>query len=148
MFEQLFSNQALLSSLIAWFVSGLMKVPIEYFETHKWNWSLWFSSGGMPSSHSALVTANMLSVGLWAGFDTAAFAVSFTLMMVVVYDAAGVRRQAGYHAQKINLLIEELFSGQPISEDELKEVLGHTPREVIAGCLFGALVAVVVWLLW
>ena len=148
MFEQMFANQAFISALIAWFVSGLLKVPIEYFYTHKWNWSLWFSSGWMPSSHSALVTATMLSTGLWAGFDSAAFAVAFTLMVIVIYDAAGVRRQAGFHALKINMLIEELFSGQPIKEDELKEVLGHTPREVIAGCLFGAAVAIIVWLIW
>jgi acid phosphatase family membrane protein YuiD len=68
--------------------------------------------------------------------------------MIVVYDAAGVRRQAGMHAERINKMINELFSGQPISEQSLKEVLGHTPRQVIAGVFFGMAIAVVVWMIF
>jgi len=102
MFQDLISNRILITAIFAWLLSGLLKIPIEYWETREWNWGLLFSSGGMPSQHSALVTANMVAVGLYSGFNTAAFAISFTLMMVVLYDAAGVRRQAGLHAQKIN----------------------------------------------
>jgi uncharacterized protein len=80
------------------------------------------------------------SIGLWAGFDTPAFAVSVALAMIVVYDAAGVRRQAGMHAQRLNHMINELFSGQPISEMRLKEVLGHTPRQVLGGVVLGIVV--------
>lgn len=146
--EQLFSNQVLITAVAAWFLAGAVKVPIEYIETRDWNWALWFSSGGMPSQHSALVTANMLAVGLYSGFNTPAFAIAFTLMMVVVYDAAGVRRQAGLHAAKINRLINEFFAGHPISDNQLKEVLGHTPREVIGGVGLGLVVAVAMWLIW
>ena len=85
----------------------------------------------------------MLSVGLFAGFDTPAIAIAVAVAMVVVYDAAGVRREAGKHAERINILIEELFSGQPISEKQLKEVIGHTPTEVIAGVLLGIATALV-----
>ena len=85
----------------------------------------------------------MLSVGLFAGFDTPAFAIAVAVAMVVVYDAAGARREAGKHAERINILIEELFSGQPISEKQLKEVIGHTPTEVIAGVLLGIATALV-----
>ena len=138
----------LLTALAAWFISGLLKVPIEYLETHKWNWALWFSAGGMPSSHAALVTSVMLSVGLYDGFNTAAFVVAFTVMMVVVYDAAGVRRQAGFHAEMINAIIEELFAGRPVREDQLNEVLGHTPREVLAGIGVGLTIALIIWLSW
>ncbi len=141
-------NPMLITALAAWFLSGLLKVPIEYLETKKWNWALWFSPGGMPSSHSALVTATMLSVGLFAGFDTAAFVVAFAVMMIVVYDAAGVRRQAGYHAEKINAIINELFAGHPISEAQLNEVLGHTPREVLGGVVTGIVIALGIWALW
>jgi uncharacterized protein len=148
MLAQFFSNQVLITTLIAWILAGLAKVPVEYLETRQWNWALWFSTGGMPSQHSALVTANMLAVGLYAGFNTPVFAVAFTLMFVVLYDAAGVRRQAGLHAQKINQLINEFFAGHPISEDQLKEVLGHTPREVIAGSFLGLVLAFLVWLVW
>ena len=146
--SQLLSNPVLVTALLAWFISGLMKVPIEYLETRRWNWALWFSPGGMPSSHSALVTAVMLSSGLYAGFNSPVFAVATAVMLIVVYDAAGVRRQAGFHAEKINAIINELFTGQPISEDELNEVLGHTPREVIGGVLTGLAIALVVWALW
>ena len=148
MLQQLFSNQILITAFVAWLLAGLMKVPIEYWETRQWNWSLWFSSGGMPSQHSALVTSAMLAVGLYSGFNTPAFAVAFTLMIVVLYDAAGIRRQAGLQAVKINQIINEFFAGQPISEDQLKEVLGHTPREVLAGAGFGLVFTVIIWLLW
>lgn len=148
MWQQMLSNPVLITALFAWFLSGLLKVPIEYLETRKWNWSLWFSPGGMPSSHSALVTSVMLATGLFAGFDTPVFAIAFALMLIVVYDAAGVRRQAGFHAEKINDIIQELLKGHPISEDALNEVLGHTPREVIGGVLVGFVIALVVWALW
>jgi acid phosphatase family membrane protein YuiD len=71
--------------------------------------------------------------GLFEGFDSSVFAVSFAITMIVVYDAAGVRRQAGMHAERINRMINEIFAGQPINEKQLKEVIGHTPRQVIAG---------------
>jgi acid phosphatase family membrane protein YuiD len=145
---QLIHNQMLITALVAWFLSGLLKVPIEYLETRKWNWALWFSPGGMPSSHSALVTATMLSVGLYDGFNTAAFVVAFTVMMVVIYDATGVRRQSGFHAEKINAIINELFAGHPIQQDQLNEVLGHSPREVLAGIATGLVIALSIWLLW
>lgn len=148
MWQELISNKIFITALIGWFLSGFLKVPIQYLVTKKWNWGYWFSPGGMPSSHSALVTSTMLSTGLYAGFNSAAFAIAFTVMMIVVYDAAGVRRQAGIHAKKINKIIEELLAGHPISEDQLKEVLGHTPRQVVAGVILGLVIALVVWLFW
>lgn len=148
MLQQLTSNQILITAVFAWLLAGLLKVPIEYLETRDWNWALWISPGGMPSQHSCLVTANMMAVGLYEGFNTAAFAISFTLMMVVLYDAAGVRRQAGLHAAKINQLVNEFFAGHPISENQLKEVLGHTPREVIGGVGLGLAVSISMWLIW
>ncbi len=148
MLEQLFSNQVLIAAVTAWVMAGVLKVPIEFLETGDWNWGLLVSPGGMPSQHSALVTANMLAAGLYSGFNSAAFAVAFTLMMVVLYDAAGVRRQAGLHAKKLNQLINEFFAGHPLSENQLKEVLGHTPREVVGGVALGLVVSFVVWLIW
>jgi acid phosphatase family membrane protein YuiD len=143
MLNDLLSNQILWATISAWALAQLVKPAFEFFETRRWSWGLWFSSGGMPSSHSALVCSAMLSVGLFAGFDTPAFAIAVAVAMVVVYDAAGVRREAGKHAERINILIEELFSGQPISEKQLKEVIGHTPTEVIAGVLLGLATALV-----
>jgi hypothetical protein len=94
------------------------------------------------------VVSTAVAIGLFSGFETPAFAVSLAMVMIVVYDAAGVRRQAGIHAQKLNLMINELFSGHPISQESLKEVLGHTPRQVIAGIFLGILVPVLIYFLW
>ncbi len=113
---------------MAWLISGVLKVPIEYLETRKWNWALWFSPGGMPSPHSSPGDGQYAGGGACTWVQHRSFAMAFTLMMVVVYDAAGVRRQAGLQPPKINQMINELFAGHPISEDQLKEVLGHTPR--------------------
>jgi uncharacterized protein len=143
-----FQNPVLIAGLIAWAGAQLFKLPLEYSQSHHWNFALLLSTGGMPSSHSALVTSIALGTGLFVGFDSPLFAIALAVMMVVTYDAAGVRRQAGYHAQKINLLINELFSGQQISEEQLKEVLGHSPFEVAGGMLFGILTTLLVRLLW
>jgi hypothetical protein len=99
----------------------------------------------MPSSHSALVVATTLAIGLFYGFDHPMFALGVAVTMVVTYDATNIRRQAGIHAQKINFIIEEMFSGQPITEEQLKEVLGHTPLEVAGGIVLGSAVAVLAW---
>ncbi len=148
MFSELLNNRVLIIALTAWGLAQFLKVPIYYLLTRKFNWALMFSSGGMPSSHSALMTAVTTAAGLYAGFDSPIFALAFTISMVVTYDAAGVRREAGYHAEKINLMITELLSGHPISEARLKEVLGHTPRQVVAGSLMGIVVALLVWAVW
>lgn len=141
-------NGVLIAALLGWFLAQGLKPFVHYARTRRWNWGLWFSSGGMPSSHSALMSATTVSVGLFEGFGTSIFAVALAISMIVVYDAAGVRRQAGMHAERINKMINELFSGQPISEQSLKEVLGHTPRQVIAGVFFGMAIAVVVWMIF
>jgi uncharacterized protein len=146
-FKALTGNPVLFIGIFAWALAQFIKVPIFYIMYRRVHWGLWFSSGGMPSSHSALVTSVMLAIGLFDGFNTSLFAISFTLAMIVVYDAAGVRREAGRHAEKINILINELFSGHPISEKQLKEVIGHTPAQVIAGVILGLSSALIYYLI-
>jgi acid phosphatase family membrane protein YuiD len=146
--QSLSSYRILICGLLAWWLAQLLKPPIYYLVTRRWNLGLWFSSGGMPSSHSALMVATTLAIGLFTGFNTPDFALAFAVTMVVVYDAAGVRRQAGIHANRINILIQELFSGQPISQEQLKEVLGHTPRQVVVGVFLGLIVPLVIWAVW
>src|SRR4030042_7006451 len=98
----IFHNFVLIASLIAWGIAQILKVPLEYLQTRKWNWALFVQAGGMPSSHSALIVAVTHGIGLSVGFDSALFALAFAISMVVIYDATGIRRQAGKHAEKIN----------------------------------------------
>jgi len=143
-FTGVFANQALMAGLIAWTIAQTIKVPLELVVHRKLNWGLLISAGGMPSSHSALVTGTSIGIGLQAGFDTPLFAIAWVVAMVVIYDAIGVRRAAGDHAKILNLMIDELFTGHPLAEKELKEVLGHTPREVVAGFLLGLVTAMLI----
>jgi uncharacterized protein len=144
----LFDNPVLWTCLTAWMLAQILKLPIEYLYHRRWNWSLLISTGGMPSSHTALVISNALAVGLFDGFHTSLFALSVVVAMVVIYDATGIRRQAGYHARRINFIFDELFNGQPISDQQLKEVLGHTPREVIGGVVLAVIITLIYRLLW
>ena len=144
----LLQNQELIAGLIAWLLAQIIKLPLDYLWTRKWNWALLITTGGMPSSHSSLVTGTVFAIGLYNGFDSPLFALGVAITMIVTYDAAGVRRQAGIHAQRINVLFDELLRGHIFSEKDLREVLGHTPLEVAGGILLGIIVATAQWLIW
>ena len=140
----LWANKVLIAALSAWGLAQVIKVPLEYILHRDWDWSLLVSAGGMPSSHAALVVGAGVAIGMQEGFNSPLFAVATVLAMIVIYDAIGVRRQAGDHARVLNLMIDELLTGHPLAEKELKEVLGHTPREVVGGVLLGLVVSYVV----
>ena len=119
-----------------------MKIPTYLVVEKKLDWHRFFGSGGMPSSHTASVISITLLVGANLGFDSALFAVSLCFSMVVMYDATGVRRETGKQGAVINeILAKVLIDGKPISDDEFKELVGHSPFEVAAGFLVGVLVA-------
>jgi acid phosphatase family membrane protein YuiD len=139
--QSLFTNTVLWAALIAWSIAQVVKTPLNYLLRHEWDWSLFFSAGGMPSSHSALVIAVTHAIGLMQGFGSPLYALAIVLSMIVLYDATGVRRQAGEHARVINAIVSDLVSGHPLKEEQLKELLGHTPGEVIAGATLGLVVA-------
>lgn len=141
-------NHVLIAALTAWALAQVAKLPIEYSQTRRWNWALLLRAGGMPSSHSALVTAAAHGIGLAAGFDTPAFALAVVVAMVVIYDATGIRRQAGRHAEIINAMVRGLVEGHPLRQEQLREVLGHSPVEALVGALLGFVVAqLLFWLL-
>jgi acid phosphatase family membrane protein YuiD len=144
----LLQNHVLWTGIVGWLLAQTIKIPVDYIRERRWNWALFFAAGGMPSSHSCLVTSTAAAVGLHIGFDTPLFAVAVAFAMVVVYDATGVRRQAGMQAKKINILVEELLKGHAINEQHLREVIGHTPLEAMGGVLLGLAVAVGLWLGW
>ena len=147
-FASLFENQILVSAGIGWLLAQIIKVPLYYIFHREWNWSLLLSTGGMPSSHSALVAGAAHACGLYMGFGSAYFAIAAVIAIVVVYDATGIRRQAGKHAAVINAMIQDLATGHPLKEEQLREVLGHTPMEAVAGTVLGVVVAQLVWMFW
>ncbi|MFZ0533854.1 MAG: divergent PAP2 family protein [Anaerolineales bacterium] len=144
----IFQNYVLIAALIAWGIAQTIKLPLEYLQTHRWNWALLVQAGGMPSSHSALVVGITHGIGLTVGFNSPLFALAFAMSMVVIYDATGIRRQAGKHAEMINAMINDLAAGNPLKEEQLREVLGHTPLEALGGILLGLVVAQLTWMLW
>lgn len=136
------SNRVLVIALLACLTAQFCKVVIEFFVKGHVNVQTLFSSGGMPSSHSAFVTALACSVGQISGWDSSEFAIACVLAIIVMYDAAGVRLAAGQQARLLNQIVDELFSEHPgFSEDRLKELLGHTPAQVIAGSILGVVVS-------
>jgi len=139
-----FTNPVGVSTMLGWFLGQLLKVPIEYLRHKRWNWALLLSAGGMPSSHSSLMTAVTTSIGLNAGWDSPIFALALAITGIVVYDATGVRRQAGFHAERINQIARELLHLKRLEESQisyLREIIGHTPGEAVAGVFLGALIA-------
>jgi uncharacterized protein len=146
-FAGVLHNTVLISALIAWATAQGLKVPMEYLRSRRWQWAMMLAAGGMPSSHSALIVGATQAIGLHQGYDSPLFALGVVITMIVTYDAAGVRRQAGKHAERINMLFEELMRGQVPDEKELREVLGHTPLEVLGGVLWGIGVATLMWLI-
>ena len=139
--ENFLSNRVLQATLLPWATAQILKVVIELILKRRVNLRLLTSAGGMPSSHSAMVIGLATAIAIREGAGSSIFAMSLVLALVVVYDATGVRRSAGIQAHILNQIIDELFQGHPISEIRLRELLGHTPIEVIAGAALGIVMA-------
>ena len=140
----LLANRHLLTAVAAMALAQVLKVLFDRWRTKSWTTALFFSTGGMPSSHSALAVALMVSVGLHEGFDTPIFAVCTVLALVVMHDAAGIRRAAGKQAEAINFLFSKLEDQGIKLDTKLKELLGHRPIEVFAGATLGLVVALLI----
>ena len=134
---QVWSNEALWLPISAAIAVQLYKFLYEWIVRRDFDLRVLARSGGMPSSHSAMVTSLVSAVGHRSGTNSDAFALSVIFAVVVMYDATGVRQAAGKQAKVLNQIIRELFTGQPVSEEELKELIGHTSVEVIVGALVG-----------
>jgi acid phosphatase family membrane protein YuiD len=136
-FAALSSNLTLLIPISAMVGVQIFKFVRDWLRTGEYSIPVLFSTGGMPSSHSALVTSLATAVGIQFGFGSGYFAIACVLALIVMYDARGVRQESGQHARVINHIVRELFSGHAISDRELKELLGHTSLEVFVGALIG-----------
>ncbi|OKH51316.1 divergent PAP2 family protein [Dulcicalothrix desertica] len=138
----IFNNRVLLVALTACFMAQAIKLAVEIIKNRKLNVQVLVTTGGMPSAHSALVTALAAGVGQTVGWQSPEFALATVFAIIVMYDAAGVRQAAGKQARILNQMIDELFREHPnFNEDRLKELLGHTPFQVIAGSALGVTVS-------
>lgn len=141
--EGLAAYKAIWVPLVAWFTAQLFKVIIHLARNRKLDVSFFWSPGGMPSAHSALMTALATTVGLLYGFDSGLFAISLAVAFIVMYDAAGVRRTVGYHSTMLNRMLDELFKGDKEFSQRLAEIIGHTKWEVFAGAMLGIALGIV-----
>lgn len=137
MVTDILKNHILINGIITWFASQLLKTILNFWQTKTIDFSRLFGAGGMPSTHTALVVNLATSIGLHQGWETPLFALAVIVAFIVMYDAAGVRRAAGNQAKVVNQLIDDLYHWPKISQERLKELLGHTPVEVFAGALLG-----------
>ncbi|WP_082233508.1 divergent PAP2 family protein [Halobacillus massiliensis] len=151
----LLNNFPLWAALFSIFFAQLVKIPIQFIASRSLNPGLAFSTGGMPSSHSAAVTALSTAVGIEHGLDSSIFAVAAVFTIIVMFDSTGVRRQTGEQAIMLNILINDFhrFVGEAKEwaskenfqkREELKELLGHKPIEVFFGGLTGILLTILI----
>ena len=131
------NNSVLFWSLLSCLLAQFFKIIFNFFSVGEIRFGIMFETGGMPSSHSALITGATSGLGFQLGFDNPIFALAIAISLIVMYDASGVRKSAGLQAAEINKLSTKL---DPNSEVNLKETLGHTKSEVIVGSLLGPLI--------
>jgi len=142
-FIQISKNQVFLVTLSAWFLAQVIKVIIGVKKEKRFNFRWLFSPGGMPSAHTATVAALSTIVGLRFGFDSGLFGVTLIFAIMIMFDAGGFRRMVGKQATILNKIIDDLYAKKKIEEEKVRELLGHTPVQVIAGAALGILVALV-----
>lgn len=144
--NSLLDNHILVASFLAWAVAQVSKTIIDLIQQRRLIFSRLVSSGGMPSSHSALVTGLATATGRVSGLGSAPFAIAVVVASIVMYDAAGVRRAVSIQARILNQIMDELFEGKPLAEKRLRELIGHTPIQVFVGALLGLCIGILVTL--
>ena len=127
----------LLAPIVAWSICQVAKVTLVSIRQRRLNLRALADTGGMPSSHSAIVMGLAAAIGKYSGVTSAPFAIALIFSFVVMYDAAGLRRAAGRQAEVLNRLVEDLVHMRGVQEKRLRELLGHTPVEVLVGAVIG-----------
>ena len=144
-FQSLTNNKPLVAGIIAWFIAQMIKVTVDSIFARKIVLKGFFASGGMPSSHSSLVSSMTTVIGKTYGLDSVYFAICAVFSLIVMYDAFHVRRSAGEQAKAVNKIIEVLTNNNVLDgEETLKVILGHSPLQVFAGMILGLIVGFVV----
>jgi len=143
---QFLNNKVAITTFFGWFVAQIIKVIIGVFTEKRFNFKWFVGTGGMPSSHSAGVTALTVSIGMGVGVGSPLFVVALLFAIVVISDAQGVRRATGQQAEILNKILEDIYWKKKITEDRLKELIGHTPVQVLAGVFVGLAVGFISYL--
>ncbi|HOW60033.1 MAG TPA: divergent PAP2 family protein [Candidatus Omnitrophota bacterium] len=138
------AEKAFVAVFLSWFVAQALKVILGGSRQKKFDVRWLFDTGGMPSAHSATVSSLAAVIGLYYGFNTIPFLIGLILCLITMFDAAGVRRHFGRQAKILNEIIDEFYVKGAVPEKRLKELLGHTPVEVLLGALLGIFIA---WIL-
>lgn len=138
---QIIKNKILTTTIFAWLIAQALKVIIGIIRQKKFDFRWFVGTGGMPSSHTAGASCLATSVGLKYGFDSIYFALAASFAIVVMFDAQGVRRATGRQARILNKIMEDIYWQGRINELRLRELIGHTPFEVIIGFLLGIIIA-------
>ncbi|MBE3126754.1 MAG: divergent PAP2 family protein, partial [Candidatus Atribacteria bacterium] len=133
----IFRNKIIIIAFITWVVNQILKLIIFYITEKKWDMRRFVGAGGMPSTHSALSICVATTIGLKEGWDSPLFALAIVIAFIIMADAAGVRRETGEQAKVLNKIILEFFEERKIRDKNLKELVGHTPFEVIVGAFIG-----------
>lgn len=138
-------NYILWTSVVAWIVAQTVKITLGIVREKRFNFRWFVGTGGMPSSHASGVSALATSIGVTYGFDSALFAVTMIFTLIVLFDAQGVRLSAGKQAEILNKMLEDIYWKKKLDEEKLKQFLGHTPVEVIAGMFLGIIVSLLLY---
>ncbi len=144
-FVEFSRNYVFWTSAAAWVIAQSIKVALGVFREKRFNFRWFIGTGGMPSSHAAGVSALSTSIGMTYGFDSALFAIVLTFTLIVVFDAQGVRLATGKQAEILNKMLDDIYWKKKMDEDQLKELIGHTPVEVFAGVILGILVSLLLY---
>lgn len=140
MIEFYFKYKFIIVPTLVWFGIQMFKVLYKYNKTKRWDWRRLLGAGGMPSSHSAIVTCVAAMIGKYLGVESPIFALGLVLSLVVMYDAAGVRRTVGKQSKVLNEIIKDQ---KKTNAEKLQEMTGHTPFQVIVGALIGLLAGLI-----
>ncbi len=140
-FTQIFKNKIFITTLTSWLIAQTIKVIIGIFSQRKFDFRWFVGTGGMPSSHTAGASCLATAIGLDYGFDSVYFALAASFTIVVMFDAQGVRRASGKQARVLNKVMNDIYWQGKIPEGRLRELIGHTPIEVIVGFLLGVVIA-------
>jgi len=144
-FTQMYYNKIFMVTMISWIIAQSIKVMIGIAKEKRFDFRWFVGTGGMPSSHSTGAACLATTVGINCGFDSVYFALAASFSIVVMFDAQGVRRATGKQARILNRIMEDIYWKGKMEEGRLRELIGHTPLEVIMGFFLGILIAVIAY---